>query len=345
MHAFTTPSPEPSVSPLTDIDVQDISNWWDAVEGRFVGFAVVAGLALVVWLVGRAAIKAVSRGVEHGTPGKDPRARRMLRKARINVDKLDTMELRLEAERRRQRAGTLSRVLTSALAAVIMVTLVLTLMAVFGVPVGPMLASAGIVGVALGFGAQSLVRDVLAGIFILIEDQYGVGDVVDLGAASGSVEAVGLRTTRLRALDGTAWYIPNGEITSVGNMTRTWSRAMVEVRFVYDTDVEAARAAMIDAVDAAKLANEQVADAILSEPEVAGIETLEFNAVMLRLLCQVNPATQWTVQREVLLHMRRIFAERGLRLAVPGEAIMVDTHDDDEPEQSAPIAEGTGETS
>ena len=333
-------SPEPSTSttpgPVELPSTDEISTWWEGVEDRAGGLIAAAVIALVAWLIGHYLIKAFTTSMERGAPMSDPKTLAALKKARIRVPQADETEARLEAERRRQRAHTVKRVLDSALAVLIVVLLLMTILSVLGVPVGPMVASAGILGVALGFGAQSLVKDILAGVFMLIEDQYGVGDVVDLGEASGSVEEVGLRCTRLRALDGTVWYIPNGEITRVGNMTRLWSRVMIEVRFAYDTDVEAAKEAMIDAVAAAAAESESVAANLLGEAEVAGIESLEYNAVMLRLMCQVNPAMQWDVQREVRREMRRIFAERGLRLAVPGDAMVVDSHAKDTSELTPP---------
>jgi small conductance mechanosensitive channel len=178
--------------------------------------------------------------------------------------------------------------------------------------------------VAFGFGAQSLVKDLLAGLFMLIEDQYGVGDVVDLGEASGLVEEVGLRATRLRALDGVVWYVPNGEIVRVGNMTRLWSRAFIEVRLSYDTDLDAARQAILDAVTAAREANEDVDKAILSEPEVPGIESFDYYSVAIRLMIQVAPLKQWDVMRKVRLEMRRIFDERGIRMAVPDQTLLME---------------------
>ncbi|MFV0285678.1 MAG: mechanosensitive ion channel family protein [Demequina sp.] len=336
---FTSTSPEPTVEPTAetfDVDPDQVAEWFEGVEARASGLLAAAVVALVVWLIGHFLIKAFAASIERGAQIADPKTLAALRKARIRVPETDETEARLEAERRRQRAHTIKRVLDSALAILIVILLLMTVLNVLGVPVGPMLASAGILGVALGFGAQSLVKDVLAGVFMLIEDQYGVGDVVDLGEASGSVEEVGLRCTRLRALDGTVWYIPNGEITRVGNMTRLWSRVMIEVRFAYDTDVEAAKDAMIDAVTAAAQESESVASALLGDAEVAGIESLEYNAVMLRLMCQVNPAMQWDVQREVRREMRRIFAERGIRLAVPGDAMVVDSHARDTDELIAP---------
>lgn len=315
-----TTSPEPDLP-----DASDIEQWVADVSGRAIPFLILLAVALILWFIGRAVINALTRSIERGAPLNDRRTRQALSKAKIKLPDVDTMDARLEAERRRQRAGTLRRVLKSALAVLLIALVVISALGVLGVPIGPMLASAGILGVALGFGAQSLVKDILSGIFMLMEDQYGVGDVVDLGEAIGAVEEVGLRSTRLRALDGTVWYVPNGEITRVGNMTRMWSRVMIEVRFAYDTDIEAARQAMIDAVQAAKDASDEVASALLDEPEVAGIESLEYNAVMLRLMCQVNPATQWDVQREVRREMRRIFAERDISLAVPGEAMVFDS--------------------
>ncbi|MFW2513773.1 mechanosensitive ion channel family protein [Demequina sp. SO4-13] len=323
LHLTTSPSPSPS--PVVELPSgEDVGTWFGNVSQNLIGFGIMLIVVIILWFAGRAAINGFTRAMERGAPLADARARRALSRARIKLPDPNTVEERLEAERRRQRAGTLRKVLKSALAVVLIVLILMTGMAVVGVPVGPMIASAGILGVALGFGAQSLVKDVLSGTFMLMEDQYGVGDVVDLGEAIGAVEEVGLRSTRLRALDGTVWYVPNGEIRRVGNMTRMWSRVMIEVRFAYDTDIEAARQAMIDAVEAAK-AREEVAAAILGEPEVAGIESLEYNAIMLRLMCQVNPATQWDVQREVRREMRRLFAERDISLAVPGEAMVFDS--------------------
>ncbi|MDN4483098.1 mechanosensitive ion channel family protein [Demequina lignilytica] len=323
---FLTASATPEPVPTSSAEAQElIDGWISNLEGGALAMLVVTVLLLLAWFVGRGLIKGVTKGIERGTPFQDARTRRALKKARIPMPEPDTMELRLETERRSQRAHTLKRVMTSALAVVLIATFVMTLLTVLGIPVSGMLASAGIVGVALGFGAQSLVKDVLTGVFMLIEDQYGVGDVVDLGEASGAVEEVGIRSTRLRSLDGTVWYIPNGEITRVGNMTRLWSRALVEARFAYDTDIEAARQAMLDAVEAAKGASDQVAANVLSEPEVAGVESLEYNAVMLRLLVQVNPSTQWDIMREIRRQLRTILAERGIELAVPGEAMMVDS--------------------
>lgn len=307
-------APDPSDGISVEEATTLFLNWTGDVAVTSIGTLIGLLLLLLGWIIGRWIIKRVRRTIASG---------------RVSVDKLvavdaDPAEVALAAKRREQRAQTISLVLNSALAVLVLVTAVVMILGAFGVPVGPLLASAGIVGVALGFGAQSLVKDVLSGTFMLIEDQYGVGDVVDLGPASGTVEDFGLRATRIRSLDGTVWHVPNGEITRVGNMTRIWSRALVEVRFAYDVDAEEARQAMLDAVTEASKDSDEIAEAVLDTPEVAGIESLEYNAIMLRLLVKTTPSMQWTVMRAVRAHMRRLFDERGIRLAVPGESLVVD---------------------
>lgn len=323
-----TPSPSASASaePLIDADqLNALEQFAQDVASKAISFGLTLLVVFILWLIARRIVKGLTRSIKEGTPLRNRKTRNALEKARIRIPKFDTMEARLEEERRRQRAGTIRTVLNSAVTVIAVMVIAMSLLSLVGIPVGPLIASAGIAGIALGFGAQSLVKDILAGIFMLLEDQYGVGDIVDLGEAIGAVEEVGLRSTRLRSIDGTVWYVPNGEIQRVGNMTRLWSRVMIEVRFSYDTDIDAAREAMLDAVGSAR-ANEEINGAILSEPEVPGIESFEFNAFMLRLMVQVNPATQWDVQRAIRREMRAIFARRGLRLAVPDQAMMYDTN-------------------
>jgi len=327
-----SPSPSPSASasasaePLIDADqLNALEQFAQDVGSGAISLGITLLVVFILWLIARRIVKGLTRSIEEGMPLRNRKARNALAKARIRIAKLDTTEARLEDERRRQRAGTIRTVLNSAVTVIAVIVVAMSLLSLVGIPVGPLVASAGIAGVALGFGAQSLVKDIIAGIFMLLEDQYGVGDIVDLGEAIGAVEEVGLRSTRLRSIDGTVWYVPNGEIQRVGNMTRLWSRVMIEVRFSYDTDIDAAREAMLDSVGSAR-ANEGINDAILAEPEVPGIESFEFNAFMLRLMVQVNPATQWDVQRAIRREMRAIFARRGLRLAVPDQAMMYDTN-------------------
>lgn len=321
-----SPSPSPTASsPTTEEQLSALQEFAKDVSGKALSLAVTVVVVLILWFIARRLVKVVTRSIETGTPATSRKARKALERARIRIPALDTTEARLEAERRRQRAHTIRAVLNSAITVLAVVIVAMAVLSMLGIPVGPLIASAGIAGVALGFGAQSLVKDLLSGIFMLLEDQYGVGDIVDLGEAVGSVEEVGLRSTRLRSIDGTVWYVPNGEIRRVGNMTRLWSRVLLEVRFSYDTDIDAARQAMLDAVASAR-SDEEVNSSILSEPEVPGVESFEFNAFMMRLMVQVNPATQWSVQRAIRREMRAVFARRGIRLAVPDQAMIYDTN-------------------
>ena len=287
-----------------------------------VGALLLAGL--LVWIVARLVIRAVTRGIETGLPV-SKRARKALARAHIEVPVETAQERYLADLRRQQRAGTIGAVLHSALAVVLIAVISVMALDIIGLPVAPLLASAGIVGVALGFGAQSLVKDLLAGIFMLIEDQYGVGDIADVGDASGVVEEVGLRVTRLRSLNGTVWFVPNGEIRRVGNMTKMWSRALIEVRLDFETDIDQAREAMLDALAAARAADPEVDEAILADPQVPGIEDFDYYGVVVRLMVNVSPTTQWTVMRAVRKQMRFIFAERGIRLAMPGNTLYLET--------------------
>lgn len=321
--ADSTPSDGAPWNAWIASSLPDAPPWAQDLVASAIGAGFILLGATVVWIIGRVAIRAVTRSIESGLPFQS-KARQALEIARVGLDPVDPQEIELEALRRRQRAGTIRTVLNSALAVVLIAVSIVMILQLSGLPVAPLLASAGIVGVAFGFGAQSLVKDLLAGFFMLIEDQYGVGDVVDLGEAVGLVEEVGLRSTRLRSLDGTVWYVPNGEIRRVGNMTRLWSRVFIEVRLSYDTDLDMARQAMLDAVTAAREADEDVDHAILSEPEVPGIESFDYYSVAIRLMIQVAPIKQWDIMRKVRLEMRRIFDERGIRMAVPDQTLLVD---------------------
>ena len=187
-----------------------------------------------------------------------------------------TQELRdlAAATRRVQRAKTMGDLLKSVITGVLVAIFGTMVLSQLGVNIAPIIASAGIIGIALGFGAQSLVKDFLSGVFMIFEDQYGVGDVVDVGEATGTVEAVSLRVTRLRDLDGTVWYVRNGEILRVGNKSQNWSRAVVDVGVGYDEDL--ARAKRVLAEVAHDLwEDDDYRSVIIEEPEVTGVEALD----------------------------------------------------------------------
>jgi moderate conductance mechanosensitive channel len=211
------------------------------------------------------------------------------------------------------RAATLSSVLRSTTSAIIWTIAGAMILAELGVNLGPLIAGAGIAGVALGFGAQSLVKDFLSGTFMLIEAQYGVGDIIDAGEASGTVEEVSLRTTRLRDVNGTVWYIPNGAIARVGNMSQQWARALLDVGLDTSTDVGHAEE-VIKRVADSLWHDPAWADEVLEEPEVWGVEKLGPDAIDIRLVLKTRPAEQFNVMRELRRRLSDAFAGEGIEL-------------------------------
>ncbi|MGH2941980.1 MAG: mechanosensitive ion channel family protein [Solirubrobacteraceae bacterium] len=221
---------------------------------------------------------------------------------------LETDEISVRAE---QRITALTSVLRSVASVVILAIAGFMVLGEVGVNVAPLLAGAGVVGIALGFGAQSLVADFLSGLFILVEDQFGVGDIVDLDQqTSGTVEAVSLRTTRLRAVDGTVWHVPNGDIRRVGNKSQHWSRALLDIEVAYDTDIERAKAVI------KRVADElwQTREDILEEPEVWGVERLGPNSVVIRLVVKTRPSDQYNVSRELRQRLKEAFDADGIEI-------------------------------
>ena len=214
-------------------------------------------------------------------------------------------------ERRRQRVHTIGSLLRSLASVTVFVVAVATVVGELGVNLGPILASAGIVGAALGFGAQSLVRDVLTGAFLILEDQYGVGDAVDLGTVAGTIEAVGLRVTQLRDGDGVVWYVRNGEIVRVGNRSQGWSTATVDVPVAYGEDLARVHA-LITGTAAALAADPEWRGQLLEAPELLGVESLEADRVVLRVLVKCAPAEAPRVSRELRARVAQAFAAAGV---------------------------------
>ena len=204
----------------------------------------------------------------------------------------------LARERRAQRARTIGTVLRSVATGVIVVVTVLMALSELGLNIAPLLASAGIVGVAVSFGAQSLVKDFLSGMFMIMEDQYGVGDTVNLGDAIGIVESVGLRVTQVRDTAGVLWYVPNGQIARVGNSSQGWSRAIVDVSIGYGQDTTAASEVLAE-VGAQAREDPVIGPLIIEDPEVWGVEQLSANAVVMRMVVKTLPAEQARVGREM----------------------------------------------
>jgi small conductance mechanosensitive channel len=213
--------------------------------------------------------------------------------------------------RRVQRAETVGALLSSIVAAVIWAMAVVSVLDVLGVALGPIIAGAGIVGVAIGFGSQSLVKDFLTGIFMLVEDQYGVGDVIDAGVASGTVEGVSLRTTRLRDVEGVVWHVPNGVITRVGNKSQQWSRALVDVIVPPGTDLRRAIDVIKQTIDEL-FHDPDLGPLMMDAPEVWGVEDVSIDQVKIRVVAKTQPLEQWRVARELRVRIALALQSAGI---------------------------------
>ena len=218
--------------------------------------------------------------------------------------------------RRVQRAETMGSLLKSVTSIMIFTIFGITIIAELGYPVGPLIASAGVVGVALGFGAQSLVKDFLAGICMIFEDQYGVGDAIDLGEASGTVEAVGLRVTRLRDVEGTVWYVRNGEIIRVGNQSQNWARTVLDIPVALNQDLHKVQQVLRD-VAHDLWDDEDFHHLIIEEPSVWGVQDLTPNWATVRVTLKTAPLEQWAIAREMRQRIKWRFDHEGIAFAPP----------------------------
>ncbi|WP_264671458.1 mechanosensitive ion channel family protein [Arthrobacter sp. VKM Ac-2550] len=229
----------------------------------------------------------------------------------------------IAAVRRAQRAQTIGSVLRSIATVVIGVMTILMVMTELGFDLGPLLASAGIAGVAIGFGAQTLVKDYLSGLFMVAEDQYGIGDVVDLGEASGTVESVGLRVTQVRSVDGTLWHVRNGEILRVGNSSQGWARAVLDIPVPYDSDVEKVSDLILSSAKDLR-SDPDYRRLILDDPEIWGVEALTGESVVIRLAIRTKPLEQWGVARAMRARLKGDLDRAGLRIPLLNQTVIKD---------------------
>jgi small conductance mechanosensitive channel len=217
----------------------------------------------------------------------------------------------LVSERRAQRAKTIGSVLKSIVSFVVFGLAFILILGELGLNLAPIVASAGIVGIALGFGAQNLVKDFLSGIFMVLEDQYGVGDVVDVGPASGKVEAVGLRVTTVRDVNGTVWYVRNGEILRVGNSSQGFAVAVVDFPLGFGTDTDKA-IEILGRVISEVATTEPISDDVLEPAEVLGVEKVTSEGLTVRATVKVRPGRQWVVQRALRAKVMAAFEDEGI---------------------------------
>ncbi len=213
---------------------------------------------------------------------------------------------------REQRTQTLASLFTNIAFVVVCTITILTVLSVF-VSIGPLLASVSVVGLAISFGAQSLVKDIISGTFILIEGQFGIGDVVRIGETGGLVEKMTLRTTVLRDLHGAVHVIPNGEIKLVSNLTKSWSRAVIDVSVAYAENVDRVLD-MLRRIGADLHADPKWAALLLEAPEVLGVENLTETGVTVRMMAKTLPLKQWEVSRELRRRVKKHFEQEGVEL-------------------------------
>jgi small conductance mechanosensitive channel len=269
-------------------------------------------LVLVVAVVARLLVnRAIRRLTESTAGGAVPTVLRPLR-SRV-AGQRDGEQL---TARRSQRAEAIGSVLRSFSSFVILGIAVVLVLGELGINLAPIVASAGVVGVALGFGAQNLVKDFIAGIGIILEDQYGVGDVVDLGEVSGTVETVGLRITRVRDAHGVVWYARNGEILRVGNKSQGFAQVVIDMPVAHDTDLERCRTVMQEVADA-MYAHDEWDDVLLAAPESLGVEDISAAGVVMRLQVRTTSTDQWRAGRELRMRLTERFAAEGIRTPAP----------------------------
>jgi small conductance mechanosensitive channel len=281
---------------------------WAWIWHNAISVVVTIVFAVVIWwLLGRIIKRVTVDAVRRAS--KDRPA--TLRRAEHTQELSDV----LMGQRREQRAQALGQLLRSVMTFIVFGIALLIVMTELGIDIAPLLASAGVVGVALGFGAQTLVKDFLSGIFLVMEDQYGPGDVVDLGPAIGTVEEVTLRITRVRDMSGIVWYVRNGEILRVGNRSQGWTMAVVDVPIAYNEDLDRIRR-IVDEVGARMDADPAYDGVLFGTPAYAGVESVSGDAVFVRVTAKAAPDQQMAAARALREQLKLAFDDAGVRVPI-----------------------------
>jgi moderate conductance mechanosensitive channel len=276
--------------------------------GILVAIAITLVLALIVrWLI-RRLVNRVVRGVTDATTNK------RVARAKAGREREDTAQLMVE--RTAARARTLGQLLKSVTTFLVVGTAVVIILSLLGVNIGPIIASAGIVGIAVGFGAQSLIKDFLTGVFMIFEDQYGVGDVIDTGQAVGTVEDVGLRLTKMRDDNGVIWYVPNGSIQRVGNKSQGWAVADVLVPVPPSTDLDHVQTVLRETATELAAESDWHPD-VLDEPAVVSVESITPEAVQVRVRLHTKATRQGPVTRELRVRVKQALDSAGVSYSRP----------------------------
>lgn len=297
-----------------------MDSWWDPLAGTFEQYTLLFRIlgvllaGLIANIVTRFLIKRIVAEVVRGV------------KKTHKVD--DTTELSsspVAAMRSVQRARTLGSVLNNTATWIIASTVLILVLSELGFSVTALVASAGIIGAALGFGAQSVVKDVLNGLFMVFEDQLGVGDVVDLGMAEGVVERVGIRITEIRDVSGTLWFVRNGEILRVGNHTQDWSRVILDLPVPYESNIDEMQNVLLESAKSFA-ASPEWRRKVVEDPEVWGIQSLSAEAITLRLVVKVRAGEQWAAERALYRALKDSLDQRQVDIP-PLNRMVVDNRD------------------
>lgn len=281
----------------------EVGNWAIAAGWNIVNAAcIIGGAFLLSWILRVVIRKVVSRivsGVKKGQNVSDTQA---------------LVASPLAAVRLVQRTRTLGSVLTNIVNVTIGIVAIILIVNVFAENVlGSLALLTAAIGAGLGFGAQNIVKDVLNGLFMVMEDQLGVGDVVDLGSATGVVEAVGIRVTQVRDVNGTLWFVRNGEILRVGNMSQGWARVIIDLAVPYDTDIEAVQAKMLEAATALAT-SPKWRSRILEKPELWGLESISADAMVIRIVLKTRTTAKDDVSRELRVRLKEALDEMDVKL-------------------------------
>jgi small-conductance mechanosensitive channel len=330
--------PDPSFICREALDRTGSVRWAELSDIVFAKPLTIAVIALVALVADRLIDRAINRFV--GTLAGEQRPARRLKRRLRGTSLGQRLPDRVLASggysvRASARATTLGAVLRSLSGFIVWAIAGITILGELGVNLGPLVASAGIAGLAIGFGAQSLVKDFLAGMFILVEDQFGVGDLLDAGElagtpVAGTVEGVSLRTTRLRDAEGTVWHVPNGQIVRVGNKSQLWARAILDVMVGPTADLDSAQQVVKDTADAL-WHDPDWTRRVLQEPELVGIEAITPEGITIQVVLQTLPDARLPVLRELRSRVKRALDEAGVPAPRPPGALVTGNGADQPP--------------